>query len=179
MTHWKTVWPTDWLPPLDKILEKLLFSHLLKSPSHSWPIRFITVFTRIQFLVIMRKIIAFHVIPSYFSEDHFNVILSYTTKTSKWSLSGFCTKVLYAFQLCRYKPLPSPSHAPGSDRCNIWWATQITKLPLMKVSAVSRYFHSHRSLYLPQRFVFWTAEPSFNWQESYRGGKVLTQWGRR
>jgi hypothetical protein len=47
---------------------------------------------------ILNQINSLHIIPSYFLKIHFNIILPFTHRSSKWCLSfWFSTIILYAF----------------------------------------------------------------------------------
>jgi hypothetical protein len=77
--------------------------------------------------------------PSYFPKIHFNIILPYTPRSSKWaSLRVFRLECCMHFSL-----LPCVLHAPSISSSLIWpsnifWSVQVVKLLIMQSSPVSR-----------------------------------------
>jgi hypothetical protein len=84
-----TVKINNWITPWSRILpEKLSGPQLLKkSPAFYTARRFITAFTTARHLSLSWTRSDQSVIPSYFSQIHFNIMLPSASRSSKWSTS--------------------------------------------------------------------------------------------
>ena len=96
-------------------------------------------------------------IPSYFFNNHFNIILAFKSRSFKWSLSfGFSCHISlpvfpphlstnFLYHLCSASlsiPLSSYHHPD-----NIQWGPQITQICAIQLSAVSYRSSFHSALY--------------------------------
>ncbi|PNF19261.1 hypothetical protein B7P43_G08019, partial [Cryptotermes secundus] len=62
---------------------------------------------------ILSQINPVHIIPSYLSKIHSNIVHPPTPWSSQWSLSGFPTNILYAFLVSPHSCyLTCPPHPP-------------------------------------------------------------------
>jgi len=79
-----------------------------------------------------------HTFPHYFPNIHFNIIFQSTPMSYEWSfLSGFSTKILYAFLISSTRAT-CLSHFILLD--HVKWGTELHTVALTNENCINRYF---------------------------------------
>jgi len=145
------------------LLEKLLGSQLVKKwPAFYGTQRVITAFTRAHHLSLSATSIQ-SMSPSHFLKAHFNIILSATPMSSKWSVSlrflhQNCVSTAPVPRTCY---MPRPYYSSFDNPNNIWLGEHITKLLVMQSSPLPCYLIPLRPKYLPHHTVLEHAQRMF------------------
>jgi hypothetical protein len=94
-------WPTDWLTNSMEEIPSLKLASFSVTQDISRLVWNLNVHYRIhnrsQLVLIPSHINSLHAFLSYFFKLQFNILLPSTLRSSKFHLSGFSTKILYAF----------------------------------------------------------------------------------
>jgi len=104
-------------------------------------------------LPILSQYNTVHPSPSHFLRIHFNSIIPYTPRFSKWTLSirSFHQNPICIFLVPHMCHMPYPSNASWFDHLiNIWWWVESVKLLTVWSSQLPCYLVPLRPMYFPQ-----------------------------
>jgi hypothetical protein len=105
---------------------------------------------------ILSPINPIHIIPSYLSKMHFNIVHPLTSWSSQWSLSFWLShKYPISIPILPHSCyMPRPYHSLSLDHSNYTWRrVQVMKLLIMQFSPMSCHFIPLWSKYSPQHLV--------------------------